>query len=1221
MSDRPLLKDLIRIPERVHQGDFVLRLTDGLARAEETVQSYVVTKQLERCFDDALGFIQGALEGRTSKACYLHGSFGSGKSHFMAVLDLLLAGDVRARSLPELASVVAKHNAWSEGRRFLMVPYHMIGAASLESALFGQYARHVRNLHPTAPPPGFYLGESLFEDARRLREGIGDETFFARLNEGGGDGGWGAIEGGWDRGSFEAATLEPPSGGERQRLVGDLIERIFTSYGNVTSGREEAFIGIDEGLAVMSRHAQGLGYDAVVLFLDELILWLATHAADHTFVSAEGSKLSKLVEAQSADRPIPLVGFVARQRDLRDLVGENVAGALQLTFADTLKYWEARFHRVTLEDRNLPVIAQRRILAPRSESARQTIDAAFEGLMGGRHELLETLLGNEGERAMFRQVYPFSPALVQTLIAVSSLLQRERTALKIMQQLLVDRREDLELGMLIPVGDLWDVIAEGDEPFTDATRMQFDNAKKLWTQKLLPLLERQHGQSWQDLREGNADPAKAAGLRNDARFLKTLLLSALVPGVEALKALTPPRLAALNHGSVRSPIPSREGSAVLAKLRNWAAEIGEIKITEDANPVITIQITGVDTEPVLANAAQFDNEGNRRRKIRDILFKEFGIDDGRSDDLFRNQGFVEYGFSWRNTRREVDLRLDSIGELTESGLKGRDGTWTVILGLPFDTQNSTAADHRAKIDAASTAADTLVWLPSHLSERSRKELGTLVRIDHLLVGDRLFEASRHLSASDREQARALLRNQQSQLEQRLRLALRVAYGIDGEPRDAVAAPLDADRHLASLDATFTPRPPVGANLKEALESLLDRLMAHRYPAHPDFRTEVKPLTLKKVYEVAQKGLDDPDRRTHVADKALRQIVAGITEPLQLGQMGSTHFALGEAWRDHFGRMYAQAADEPITVARLRGWIDRPRAMGLPQEAQNLIILVWTEQVGRSFVSKGFRHQPSLDRLDDGLELVEQRLPSPEDWDTARRQAAAIFDIASAELRNVGNAGRLAAALQQQAAEKEAPLDDLARHVEQLCLTWEVEPSSSARLARLKTTLVIVKAIKGTGEPAATLQAFAKAASSTAEAAIARLMCKAAAIRDGLKNFDWPSVNMAASLTDQRQQAAEALRGRVQQVLVADEHAKPLMIELQKVREDALNLLREGAAPSSMPPPPPPPPGMKVIAKEVRVDIHATAALEALEDLRRRLEKMPEARLDLSWKLFKRSNDG
>ena len=39
------------------------------------------------------------------------------------------------------------------------------------------------------------------------------------------------------------------------------------------------------------------------------------------------------------------------------------------------------------------------------------------------------------------------------------------------------------------MGDLFDVIAEGDEPFTQAMRIHFDNAKKLYDQKLLPMLE------------------------------------------------------------------------------------------------------------------------------------------------------------------------------------------------------------------------------------------------------------------------------------------------------------------------------------------------------------------------------------------------------------------------------------------------------------------------------------------------------------------------------------------------------------------------------------------------------------------------------------------------------------------------------------------------------------------------------------------------------------
>ena len=181
-TQSPLLRDLINIPERVHQGDFVLKLSEGVsdAHAAETVANYVVTEQLRRAFDEALGFIQRATEERKSAACYLHGSFGSGKSHFMAVLNLLLAGNSHARAIPELAPVVDRHNAWTQQRRFLMVPFHMIGAESVENAVLGGYAEYVRRIRSEARVPGFYLGESLFEDARSQREDYGDEAFFAR---------------------------------------------------------------------------------------------------------------------------------------------------------------------------------------------------------------------------------------------------------------------------------------------------------------------------------------------------------------------------------------------------------------------------------------------------------------------------------------------------------------------------------------------------------------------------------------------------------------------------------------------------------------------------------------------------------------------------------------------------------------------------------------------------------------------------------------------------------------------------------------------------------------------------------------------------------------------------------------------------------------------------------------------------------------------------------
>lgn len=58
----------------------------------------------------------------------------------MAVLHQLLKHDPAARGIPELASVVAKHDPWLSGKRLLLVPYHLIGERNLESPILGGYA-------------------------------------------------------------------------------------------------------------------------------------------------------------------------------------------------------------------------------------------------------------------------------------------------------------------------------------------------------------------------------------------------------------------------------------------------------------------------------------------------------------------------------------------------------------------------------------------------------------------------------------------------------------------------------------------------------------------------------------------------------------------------------------------------------------------------------------------------------------------------------------------------------------------------------------------------------------------------------------------------------------------------------------------------------------------------------------------------------------------------
>ena len=46
----PLLRELITIPEQVYQGDFVLKLTEGVEKVHQTLETYVVTPQLARAW-------------------------------------------------------------------------------------------------------------------------------------------------------------------------------------------------------------------------------------------------------------------------------------------------------------------------------------------------------------------------------------------------------------------------------------------------------------------------------------------------------------------------------------------------------------------------------------------------------------------------------------------------------------------------------------------------------------------------------------------------------------------------------------------------------------------------------------------------------------------------------------------------------------------------------------------------------------------------------------------------------------------------------------------------------------------------------------------------------------------------------------------------------------------------------------------------------------------
>lgn len=623
---RPTLRELLDLPDRLGTQDYVLKLSQAINDPEATVKSYVVTEPLARCFDEALTLVRDALGIETgfteSKAAYLHGSFGAGKSHFMAMLYLLLHGNSRARSVKELADVVSRHADWTNGRKFLLVTYHMSDAATLEERLLDGYVDRIRELHPDVAPPAVYRSDALLEDARNHRANYGDEAFFRLLNAGAADTGWGALSG-WDAASFDYAANAPHRDDEHRRLISDLARNVIKS-----ARRTAEFIDIDEGLSLISKHAKALGYDAVILFLDEVMLWLASRSADEA--AKEGPKLAKLVEGAKADRPAPLISFLARQRALKELLGQGRIGEEQAKVEEVLEWWNQRFRTITLEDRNLPEVVQKRLLRRKDSAAEQLISAEFEKALRIQGTVLETLITRSGDRDQFRKLYPFTPAFMEVLVGAASALQRHRTGLRILAQILDEDAGRLRLGDIFPVGDLFRAMEKGSDPMTGKMQQLFEYARAVW-KRLRAQIEHDAGAGFDEFEK--LPPAQQQQLRTQERIAGTLILAALVPNLESFRDLNGNRLAALNYGSVQSRIPGTEGQQVLTICRRWASQ-GLVQLNDpgSSTTTISVELTSVDVNGILEAASKaHESYGNLTRKAGELLFEDLAV---QADDNF-----------------------------------------------------------------------------------------------------------------------------------------------------------------------------------------------------------------------------------------------------------------------------------------------------------------------------------------------------------------------------------------------------------------------------------------------------------------------------------------------------------------------------------------------------------------------------------------------------------
>ncbi|PPJ35991.1 phage resistance protein [Nocardia nova] len=1107
----PLLRELIDIKEHVAGSDYVLTLADAVTEegATKAVEDYVLTDRLLGNFDEALSLIKSALDGNTSKPAFLHGSFGSGKSHFMAVLYALLSGNEKARARRDFDALLTKHE-WllSDGKKFLMVPYHMIDAKTMEQRVLGGYVEFVRKRHPDADIPSVYRTDALFIDLRNLRQTMGEDQFLATLNRdyaAGEDDEWGDSAAFWTSDKVDIALtaeeaedssqlnmVNPTAPRElRRKLFHDSVTTLLPGYTKFAAEDETGFISLDAGLSVIAAHAKSLGYDGLILFLDELILWLASLIHDEKRVAREASKITNFREGGDARRAIPIVSFIARQRDLRELVGEELAGAAESAIQDALNHASGRFDLISLEDRNLPQIAHARLLKPRNEEAAAQINAAFDRTKKLGPKVWDTLLGSDesttgADEAAFRLSYPFSPAFLDTLVHISAALQRSRTGLKLMGQLLADHRDDLRLGDLVPLGDLYEQLTKGgDRPFVADKKVLFDAADKLYRTRLRPYLLGTCEVTEDDIdaylhRRDSITDAKLAGnckkFVGQNRLACTVLLAALAPSVPALRDLTIRRLGALNHGSITTMIPGREEGVIKDMVSEWAGRFPEIKPTgSDLNPGVRLELSGVDVESVIANAQVNDNPANRLAMARDLLAEELGLD--RATERL---GTDELKFVWRGSNRVVEVLFGNVAD--EESLPDHDmqpsfeERWRIIIDLPYDESNFNPivdADRirRLREQQGDNHPQTVAWLPTHLTKPRWEDFRRLVVVTKALADPYRFDTqyAQHLNPDNRTSARQLLESQRETLRNKVLATFKQAYGLaERKPNDVTD---ELDQHFYPLPDIDGLTVSIGQSLHDGLRNVAGKLLAYQYPDHPNLDinetgTAVKPVEAKLVLTHVREAAEARDGRVEVPTKD-RPLMKRIAEPLGLGQQKEAYFELSRRWADHF-RQTAQkeGITGDLSVISLGDWTDLPNKRGLEPHIANLVIASFAEMDDRVWVRGGVPiDTPDLTRIQPGDALRTQPLPSESDWDTARSRFEVIFGQKAPTLRRGGLVQQFAREIKEAATKYQDSavrlVEQLEQHAEFLGLD-DTEPGGRLALARRSVELLTALSTPGGG---------------------------------------------------------------------------------------------------------------------------------------------------------------
>lgn len=935
-------RDIFDLPLAIPRCIVKIQDFDDEQTLQENIRDYVMTDRVAAEMARLVDRIVTSCERHEAgEGHYLHGSFGSGKSHFMAILGLILQNHpaIWNKDHPGIKALQSNYGSRLNKNRILVIPVYMLGQqTSLAMACY-----HAANDRLTAlgyPPCEFSDADKVVTSFRADAGRYGQVVYH----------------------QFEAATGIGPrrfdkmaAGAQAER--DELAAQILAYRGAGRAERAALYPDkFSDGMAALTRHAHAHDFAGIVFLVDELILYLTGKSGRE--YQDEFNDLVALADNSALDRAAPLWVIVAKQRNIAETVPDD--GSQQHVF-EALEHHKDRFPETTeLADTELVPIVQERVLRVRSGMAQPLAEAINATLDGLSPEVRATLL-HDLTPDDFRRVYPFHPALIRTLIDVSARLSRERAAIRLLYELLIMRHPDLPIGGLVPYASLFDAVFLPDGLTGGSRNPELDAVRQTYYERLRPVITETYG--------GEGEQARRAHL-----IVKTALLCGLSKTMR--DAVTVERILHLNYQDLRGRTPFGSYQAIAQIL----AELDNRSELVHFTPNPTNPALGV-VSVTLAEGAQLSDVLKRVQvNWRQRLDAFIGLMKEVMERPIQNAEIPNYERVWRGSRRRGRVRFANIADVSINDMKIENGDeFTLFVDYPFEAEaGHTRADD---LQTVQRAADRLpripigFWLPAEFSPDDLRDLEEYAKLIEIQDNpDRYFEDYG--------------RTQRQALESKL-------VGQKGSKATALRRRLDEVHRgpgasVRFLDAAITPSLDA-ETVGGALDRIADAVCDLRYPHHPRFATEANQRALGRLLNdflvPAALGGGTMPRNAELDGWLTR-----FGEPLELAERGAANWTLRLQSR-YLNKLEELATGKRVEADKVRrGLVE---AFGFNRDLSDTFLLYLIR--GRGY--RALRRDKSVADVDygglEGLILERGERLQAHEWANVKELAKVAWQVTPA----------------------------------------------------------------------------------------------------------------------------------------------------------------------------------------------------------------------------------